>query len=151
MSTMAARIPLMIFRAGGLSLALPTASVSAVVPWRGLVQVPRPGEHILGVLAWQSGLAAVVDLAALLGREATPARLAIIAGLDDANVAFPVTRVDSMPSLVLDDFVHSGFCEAAVPGRYVRAVGFSRNRQVIVLNLFAIADRLHLNTTGASR
>lgn len=151
MTAPATRIPLMIFRVSGLSLALPTTEVCAVVPWRGLVAVPRPRPHVLGVIRWRGGLVATVDLAGVLGRAQTNGRLAVIAEADGVATAFPVTRVESMPSLVLEDFVHSGFCEAEIPGRYVRAVGFSQDRQVAVLNLFAIADRMHFLPSGASR
>ncbi len=152
MTTLREHVPLLVFRAGGQSLALPIASVGEVLPWRGVLAVPRPGEHVLGAIRWRDGLVAVLDLAAmLLGQPGKGARMCVVAVGADVPVAFPVTRVDAMPNLALGDLVHGGFSPSPVAGRYVRAVGPASPGQVVVLNLFAIAEKLNARRPGAPR
>ena len=94
-------IPLLLLRVAGLSLAVPTTSVSAVERWSLPIGVPLPREHVLGFRRWRGRSVPVFDLAGNLGyHEARPSLLPIVE-VGDAFLSFPIARVESMPSLTL--------------------------------------------------
>lgn len=145
-------IPLLLLRVAGLSLSVPTTSVSAVERWTSPIGVPLPREHVLGFRRWRGNSVPVLDLAGILGhRESRPTLLPIVE-VGGAYMAFPIARVESMPSLTLEDFVHSGLCELSVPSRFVRAVGHADEGETLVLNLVALHDAvLGHYSIGSSR
>lgn len=64
-----------LFRAGGERFALPLASVGVVVPPDPpFAHVPRTAAPVLGAMGLRGRVVAVVELAPLLGLDATPGR-----------------------------------------------------------------------------
>ena len=140
MTTIPGAIPLLEFQVGGLRLALPITSVRNLIEYRMPVAIPAARAGVLG-LVWENGIAIpVIDLAAILGREESAPTLLVIARTEEALLAFPIARVESIPSLTMEHFVHAGFCEVPIPSRFVRAVGLGEESQVIVLNLSSLDD-----------
>lgn len=150
MSATPGSIPLLEFLVGGLRLALPITSVRNIVEYRAAVAIPAAREGVLG-LVWEDDTPVpVIDLAGVLGRTETAPAFLVIADSEDAPIAFPIARVESIPSLTLEHFVHAGFCNIDIPTRHVRAVGLGENSQVIVLNLASLDDAFAPRTATGS-
>lgn len=142
------RIPLLLFKVGGVTLAIPVRSVRRVLSYRPPIAVPLPRPGTLGLLLETEGMIPVMDLAGLLRRNETDPTMLIVCDGEDFPIAFPVHEVVSMPSLTLSDFVHPGFVDVSVPARYVRAVGIEDDTRVIVLNTVSLMDHLAAGSTS---
>jgi len=133
-------IPLLEFQVGGHRVALPITSVRHLIEYRVPTPIPAARDHVLGLVMEDGAPVPVIDLAGVLGLQESAPNLLLVAEDQGKSIAFPIARVESIPSLTMEHFVHSGFCELDVPSRHVRAVGIGEESQVIVLNLSSIDE-----------